>query len=63
MGPTNQDVSVEVSSALLLALRDPAFYPHPVDRVEVIETRRAFVGISRWRIRVQTEEAGEIRIS
>ncbi len=43
MGPTNQDVSVEVSSALLLALRDPAFYPHPVDRVEVIETHISWV--------------------
>ena len=34
---------VDVSTALLQALRDPAFYPHPVDRVEVIETHISWI--------------------
>lgn len=43
MGSANQDAIVEVSPALLLALRDPAFYPHPVDRIEVIETHISWI--------------------
>ena len=43
MGQTNTDAIVEVSPALLRALRDPTFYPHPADRVEVIETHISWI--------------------
>ena len=43
MSQTNIDAIVEVSPALLQALRDPTFYPHPVDRVEVIETHISWI--------------------
>ena len=43
MGQTNIDAITEVSPALLRALRDPGFYPHPADRVEVIETHISWI--------------------
>ena len=43
MGQTNIGAIVEVSPALLRALRDPTFYPHPVDRVEVVETHISWI--------------------
>ena len=43
MSQQNSDATVEVSPALLRALRDPTFYPHPADRVEVIETHISWI--------------------
>ena len=43
MDPVNIDAIVEVSPALLRALHDPTFYPHPADRVEVIETHISWI--------------------
>ena len=43
MSQQNSDATVEVSPALLRALHDPTFYPHPADRVEVIETHISWI--------------------
>lgn len=43
MNPNNSAPAEEVSPALIRALHDPSFYPHPVDRIEVIETHISWV--------------------
>jgi uncharacterized protein len=42
-GRTGSEAHAHAMQALVAALRDPACYPHPVDRVQVIETHISYV--------------------